>query len=92
VKVPYGLTCCHLRGEARRSIGGKPFLPGVFFEYLLDHERIDVRQADLRQMERKHRDLLVFEFIAGELASVSMEELLKIKKLSSKRQKGLQYI
>lgn len=47
VNVPYGLMCCYLRGEGSQVDGGEPSLPAFFFEHLLNHERIDIDEADL---------------------------------------------
>ena len=37
----------------------------------LDHQRIDVHQADLNQMERQHADFLLVQLIGGKFVTLT---------------------
>ncbi len=46
----------------------EPSIPGGLTEDLLDHQRVDVDQTDLQQMEREDRHLLIVEPVRGDFA------------------------
>jgi hypothetical protein len=51
-------------------VGRRESVAAVWFsQNALDHERIDVHRADMEQMQAEHRDLLVIDPVAGNLAS-----------------------
>jgi hypothetical protein len=68
--VPYGFDVrdqewCQSAQVCRRESAA----PVWFGHNALDHERVDVHQADLEQMKAQHRNLLIVNSVAGNLAA-----------------------
>ena len=73
--MPYGLTCApHERRQAANVRCGHARHPARFGEHALQHQRIDVDQAGLQQVQRMHRRLLVVQPVAGDLAALAEED------------------
>ncbi len=49
-------------------------MPRWFAEYLLHHQRIDIDEAQLEQMQRQHCNLLVFAAVGRKLSAFAIED------------------
>jgi len=64
-------------GERRQAAPfGRPhaFGPDRLAEDTLDHERMDVNETVLQQMEAQHGRLLIFQAVGGDLAAAAVED------------------
>jgi hypothetical protein len=66
--VPYGLTCRHLSGDGPEVDLSEAVLPLWLGKYLLNHESVHIYQANLKQVQREHQNLLILQFITRELS------------------------
>jgi len=48
--------------------------PSRLRQHALEHESVDVHQADLEQMQREHRQLLFVEAIGADLTALAVED------------------
>ncbi len=62
------------RRQSAQVREGQPPLPRGLCEHLLDHQGVDIHQADLEEMDREHTDLLLLSGIARELAALAIED------------------
>jgi hypothetical protein len=62
------------RRQSAQVSGRQPPLPRGLCEHLLDHQGVDVYQADLEQVEREHGHLLILPLIARELATLAIQD------------------
>lgn len=52
----------------------QPICPRWLVQDSLDHERVDVNQADLQEMQRQHGDLLILNSIRGDFAAPPVQD------------------
>ena len=62
------------RRESAPIINRHAITPRRFRQHFLNEQGIDVHQADLQQMERQDRQLLIGHTIGGELAALAVED------------------
>ena len=60
--------------ERPKVLVGHAVHPGRIRKDILNHERVDVDEANLQQMEGKNRDLLVFKAVRRDLAALAKED------------------
>jgi hypothetical protein len=51
-----------------------PRSPGRLLEHALKHQRVDVHEARLEQVQGEDRDLLVLDAVRGDLAALAEED------------------
>jgi hypothetical protein len=62
------------RRQGPQSHGCHPLAPGRLLEHALKHQRVDVDEARLEQVEREERDLLVLQAVRRDLAALAEPE------------------
>jgi transposase-like protein len=62
------------RRQRPKILHGQPCGPGGLTEHPLQHQGIDIDQGVLEQMQREHRQLLVFAPIRGNLSAFAKED------------------
>ena len=66
--------CCHFSGDnARRSAAVRRPRQAGSSQHLLNHQRVHIHKAHLKQVQRQHQYLLVFPPVGGELSTLSVE-------------------
>jgi hypothetical protein len=61
-------------GESTEIFGGEDAGPFGFGEDVLDHERVDVDQSGLEDVQGEHPELLLVAAVAGEFAALAVED------------------
>ena len=50
---------------------GQTIHPILVVQYSLNHQRVDVNQADLQEVQRQHADFTLFHLIRGKVAALT---------------------
>src|SRR5712692_4487662 len=61
------------RREGAEIFRRQALLPARLTQDPLDHQRVDIDQGTLQEMQRQHRQLLVFPLIGGKFSSFAKE-------------------
>jgi hypothetical protein len=64
----------HQRAQRSHIRLGHPREPHRFVQYALQHQRIDVDQARLQQVQRKNRELLILKPVGCDLAALAEKD------------------
>jgi hypothetical protein len=61
-------------GEGLEIPGRHPCAPCRIGKHMLQHERVDIDERDLEEMEGQHSDFLVFQAVGGHLTAFAIED------------------